>query len=51
MESLPEATIDVAGGASELQIEGLGVKKTKDSLSAGTTSSTAALSTEDFFAI
>jgi hypothetical protein len=50
MESLPEATIDVAGGASELQIEGLGVKKTKDSLSAGTTSSTAALSTEDFFA-
>lgn len=50
MESLPEATIDVTGGASELQIEGLGVKKTKDSLSAGTTSSTAALSTEDFFA-
>jgi hypothetical protein len=50
MESLPEATIDVAGGASELQIEGLGVKKTKDSLSAGTSSSTTALSTEDFFA-
>jgi len=50
MESLPEASIDVEGGASSLDIEGLGVKKSKDGLSAGTTSSTASISTEDFFA-
>ena len=50
MESLPEASIDVEGGASSLAIEGLGVKKSKNELSAGTTSSTASISTEDFFA-
>ena len=49
MEAIPEAAIDVEGGAQPLSIEGLGVvKRKKDNLAV--TSSTAALSTQDFFA-
>ena len=34
MEQLPDATIDVSGGSQSLDIEGFGVKRKKNDLSA-----------------
>ena len=48
MEALPDATIDVGGGSQSLDIEGLGVKRKKNDLSA-VTSSTSSLAIEDLF--
>jgi len=48
MEQLPDATIDVTGGSLSLGIEGLGVKRKKDDLSA-VTSSTSNIAIEDLF--
>lgn len=48
MEALPEATIDVGGGSQSLSIEGLGVKRKKDDLSA-ITSSTSQIAIQDLF--
>ena len=48
MEALPDATIDVSGGSQSLDIEGLGVKRKKNDLSA-VTSSTSSLAIEDLF--
>lgn len=48
MEQLPDATIDVSGGSLSLGIEGLGVKRKKDDLSA-VTSSTSQIAMQDLF--
>ena len=48
MEQIPDATIDVSGGSSALDIEGLGVKKRRNDISS-ITSSTSQMGMQDFF--